>query len=435
VQSGWRDLPHHTRVLRNGLRVIAVPQPQLHRAHVGLYVRVGSRFETEVDNGLSHFLEHMLYRGTKRLRSAHEVNLAFERLGGYLYASTQADFGVFSLTLPPESLEEACDLFGEVLGEPAFHDIEVERGIVLEEILEHLDDKGRQVDADNLSRKQIYPSHPLGFTITGTAEHVRGFTKQALRRHHERHYTAATSVLVFSGAIDPKEAFSAAERAFERLPRGGPIAAEPPVHTQKRARLKIVESLASQTELRVAFRAFPENGAHRPAQDMLLRLLDDGMSSRLYHRICDDKGLCYDVGANFDGYEDDGVVDFAAGVVHENVTTVTREILELMADLAEHGPTPEELDKARKRNAWEVRSMLDSVEELGGFYAGAMLFDRFETPQERIAKNLAVTADDIRELVRAIARPERLNVLVVGTLSDMERKRLSETVRTWKGAG
>src|SRR5262245_39229773 len=97
-----RDLPHRTATLDNGLRVVVVPQQQLHRAHVALYVRVGSRFETESSNGLSHFLEHMLYRGTDRLRSAHEVNYAFERLGGYLYASTHADFGVFSCTLPPE---------------------------------------------------------------------------------------------------------------------------------------------------------------------------------------------------------------------------------------------------------------------------------------------------------------------------------------------
>jgi predicted Zn-dependent peptidase len=195
----------------------------------------------------------------------------------------------------------------------------------------------------------------------------------------------------------------------------------------------LVESVASQTELRIAFRAFPENGEMRAAQDMLLRLLDDGMSSRLYHRVCDDKGLCYDVSANFDGYEDDGVVDFAAGVIHENVPTVTQEILALMTELAAHGPDADEIEKARCRNAWEVRSMLDSVEDLGGFYAGSMLFDRFETPQQRLARNRAVTPTDLRDLVRCIARPERLNVLVVGMLRDAEARRLNETVRNWKG--
>src|SRR4051794_20298701 len=90
--------------LGNGLRVIAIPQPKLQRAHIALYVRVGSRFENEQSNGLSHFLEHMMYRGTKTLKNAHEVNLAFEELGGYLYAATHADFGVFSVTVPKQNL-------------------------------------------------------------------------------------------------------------------------------------------------------------------------------------------------------------------------------------------------------------------------------------------------------------------------------------------
>src|SRR6202142_3396398 len=152
----------------NGLRVVVAPLPQLHRVHVALWARVGSRFETPEDNGISHFLEHMIYRGTRRVPSAHAVNLAFERLGGSLFASTQVDHGIFSLTLPPESLPEACALFGEVLSEPAVLDIESEKGVVLEEIREELDDEGRQVDADNLSRALIYTGHPLGFAITGS---------------------------------------------------------------------------------------------------------------------------------------------------------------------------------------------------------------------------------------------------------------------------
>ena len=169
-------VPFRTTTLPNGLRVIAAAQPQLHRAHAALYFRVGSRFEDPRTNGISHFLEHMIYRGTPSLPSAHAVNLAFEQIGGYLYAATQTDYGVFSVTLPPESLDEASRLFGEVLRAPSFFDIEVEKGIVCEEILEDLDDEGRQIDADNISRELIYPTHPLGYTITGDEARVRSFT-------------------------------------------------------------------------------------------------------------------------------------------------------------------------------------------------------------------------------------------------------------------
>jgi predicted Zn-dependent peptidase len=431
-QPGER--PFRVETLPNGLRVCVVPQPHLSRAHVSMYVRVGSRYETAETNGLSHFLEHMIYRGSPRLKTAHDVNFAFESLGGYLYAATQVDFGVFSVTLPPETLAEATSHFAEVLSKPTFADIELEKGIVCEEILEDLDDDGRMIDADNISRQMIYPSHPLGFTITGDEKQVKSFSEPMLRAHHARHYNTANAVLGFSGNIDYETGFALATQHFaDSMPRGTEVTAEAPTHSQKKPRFKVVENTSSQTELRVCFRAVGERTEWRPAVDMLMRVLDDGMSTRLYHSICDDKGLCYDVGAGFDGYEDDGVLDFAAGVQHMRTSVVTREIVDMLVRLAKEGPTEEELAKARRRNAWETRQLWDSPDELGGFYTGSILFERFETPEARLAGNSRVTAKRIQELCQLILTPERLNVLAVGLLENDEDKRLADVVRQFKG--
>jgi predicted Zn-dependent peptidase len=421
--------------LANGLRVLVSPQPGLHRSHVALWARVGSRFETRETNGIGHFLEHMIYRGTRRVPSAHEVNLAFEHLGGTLFASTQVDHGIFSLTLPPESLEAACTLFGEVLSEPAFLDIDIERGIVLEEILEDLDDEGRQIDADNLSRALIYGDHPLGFTITGSEQQVTAFDQTLLRAHHARHYTADNAVLSFAGAVDADAALRLAERHFGGLTRGERIRAAAPRHTQKKARLEIVENVSSQTELRVCLRAFAETDPMRPALDVLMRVVDDGMSTRLYHRLCDSRGLCYDVSAGYDGYEDDGVVDVAAGVQHKRAALVTGEILAMFEELAREGPTSDELAKARRRIGWDARGWADSAEEVSAFHANAALFHRATTAENHVAELLRVTSDDVREAARRIARPERLNVVAVGLLEDGEDARLEDTVWGWAGAG
>jgi predicted Zn-dependent peptidase len=423
-----------TAVLGNGLRVIVAPLPQLHRAHVALWARVGSRFETRAENGISHFLEHMIYRGTRRVPSAHAVNLAFEGLGGSLFASTQVDHGIFSLTLPAESLEDACGLFGEVLLEPAFRDIDIERGIVLEEILEDLDEEGRQVDADNISRALIYRDHPLGFTITGTDAHVRSFDEGVLRRWHERHYTAHNAVLVFAGGVDPERAFRLAELSFGTLAQGARLVPEPPRHTQRRARCQIVDNVSSQTELRVCFCAFAENDPLRPALDVLMRVVDDGMSTRLYHRLCDARGLCYDVSAAYDCYEDDGIIDVAAGVQHKRATLVTREVLTMFEELAREGPSAEELEKARRRIAWDARALGDSVEDTAAFYAAGLLFDRFATAEEHVAELLRVSRDEVREAALQLARPERLNVVAVGLLAGGEGDRLIELVTGWAGA-
>ncbi|MEI7892356.1 MAG: pitrilysin family protein [Myxococcales bacterium] len=419
--------------LPNGLRVLAIAQPGLHQVQCSLHVRVGSRFETARTNGISHFLEHMLYRGTPKLPSAHEVSLAFERLGGYLFASTQTDYGVLSLTLPPESVVEATRLFAEVVSEPAFLDIDIERGIVCEEILEDLDDEGRQVDPDNLSRALIYGSHPLGFTITGSDALVQSFHETSLRAHHARHYHGVGAVLAFAGPIDPDKALELAAATFSSLPRGEGIVASAPPNTQKRPRLRIVENVSSQTELRICFRAIAEGAPERMALEMLMRAIDDGMSTRLYHRICDAKGLCYDVSAGFDGYEDDGVVDLAAGVQHARASMVAREILEMLTELAEKGPSEDELTKAKRRHAWDMTAMLDSAEEIGDFFATGLLFGREQWPAERMAQAAQVTAREVREVAQLIVQPSRLNVVAVGLLENDEDKRLTDLVKGWRG--
>src|SRR6185369_11651646 len=136
--------------------------------------------------GISHFLEHMVFRGTDSMPTAHDQALAFERLGATLYAATHVDHGVMSVAVPPRNLDRVLSLLGEVTIAPRFSDLEIERGIVREEILEDRDD-----DADNLSRALLYERHPLGFTITGGLDSLDRFDERMLRAHHARHYTTA----------------------------------------------------------------------------------------------------------------------------------------------------------------------------------------------------------------------------------------------------
>lgn len=427
-------MQHFDAKLPNGLPVVLVPQPSVHRAVASLYLRVGSRFETTRTNGLSHFLEHMVFRGTASLPTAHAQALAFERLGGTLYAATHVDHGVMSVSVPPVSLPRVLELLGEVTAEPRFSSIEVERGIVREEILEDLDDDGRDIDADNNVRALMYEKHPLGFTITGELDAIDRFDEPMLRAHHARHYTAANAVLCVAGRIgDPDECMRVIERCFGVIPPGEQVAAEPPGAGQKRPRFRFVENQSSQTDLRVAFRAVSERDAMEPAVEMLLRVLDDGMSTRLYERICDRLGLCYDVSGMFEAYEDDGVVDIAAGVQHDRATVVVKEILALVRELSEEGPREDELAKARDRHLWSVEAMLDDAEATAGFYGLTALANVARTPEERHAQLSRVTPADVREAARAIFRPERLSVVAVGLLRASEQAKLERVVRSFGG--
>ncbi|KYF82451.1 hypothetical protein BE17_26030 [Sorangium cellulosum] len=418
-------------VLSNGLKVVLVPQPHVHRAVASLYLRVGSRFETQQNNGISHFLEHMVFRGTPTLPTAHAQALAFERLGGTLYAATHVDHGVMSISVPPANLDLVLALLGEVATSPRFTAIEVERGIVREEILEDLDDEGRDIDADNNARALMYERHPLGFTITGGIDALDRFDEPMLRAHHARHYTAANAVLCVAGRFDPEASARVAERHFGALPRGEQVPAAPPPNGQKKPRFRFIENQSSQTELRVAFRGVSERDPREPAVEMLLRVLDDGMSTRLYERICDRLGLCYDVSGMFEAYEDDGVVDIAAGVQHDRATVVVRELFALLRELAEAGPREDELAKARDRHLWSVEAMLDDPEATAGFYGLSALADIARTPEARHEELARVTVADVRDAARALFRPERLTVVAVGLLRSSEETKLEKAVRSF----
>ncbi len=432
TSEGERELVHHDVVLSNGLHVVMVPRPELHSAVASVYLRAGSRFETRETNGISHFLEHMVFRGTRTLPGAHAQALAFERLGTTLYAATHVDHGVLSVSVPPRNFPQVLGLLGEVTSSPRFSAIEVERGIVREEILEDLDEDGRDIDADNNARAVMFDTHPLGFAITGGLDNLERFDEPLLRSYHARHYTAKNIVLSLAGRIGDMDAcLKHVEAAFSALPRGERIGVTAPALDQKKPRLRIVDNPASQVDLRVAFRAPSERDPQEPSTEMLLRVLDDGMSTRLYETICDKLGLCYDVSAAYEGYEDDGVVDIAAGVHPDRLVTVVREIFSLLRKLADEGPSAEELQKAVHRHAWSVEAMPDDAGEIAGFYGLAALANLARTPKLRHDALARVSVSDVRDAARALFRADRLTVVAVGMLPPTERQRLERLVRSF----
>ncbi|MEZ4312969.1 MAG: insulinase family protein, partial [Polyangiaceae bacterium] len=219
------------------------------------------------------------------------------------------------------------------------------------------------------------------------------------------------------------------EEAFGGMPRGVRAATTPPAMRQKKARVQFVENHSSQTELRIAFRATGERDAMEPAVEMLMRVLDDGMSTRLYERICDRLGLCYDVSGSFEAYEDDGVIDIAAGARHQRTPMVAKEVLSLLAELAAHGPAQEELDKARDRHEWSVEAMSDDPEETAAFHGLAALTGITRCPHARHEQLCAVTRENVRDAAQKVFRPERLSITAVGLLRDSDVTRLEKAVR------
>jgi len=204
-----------------------------------------------------------------------------------------------------------------------------------------------------------------------------------------------------------------------------------PPRSQKHPRFKYVENQMSQTDLRLAFRAPSEHDPDEPAAEVLLRLLDDGMSTRLYSRVCDEKGLCYEVTGDYEVYEDDGVLDLGAVVQHARAPLVMRELCEIVADIAHQGPTADEIQKTKTRHDWETRAVLDDAESLADFHGLAAMAGIADTIGARHDEIMSVTAEQVRDVARRIFRPEGVTGIAVGLLEDAERKQLEQIVKNF----
>lgn len=412
-----RPLRVERRRLPNGLRVVVAEQPHLHRVAIELSSRVGSRYETPHTNGLSHFLEHMLFRGTARFPSHFALADAIERLGATLQATTYPDYTTFDVSVPPSALDDALAIFADVISHPSFLDLEVEKGIVREEILEDLDEDGRDVDSDNLVRRLLFGTHPLGLRVTGGSRNITRFTTDDLEAHRRRHYVGRNLALSVAGAIAAEDVFAAAARHLASIEPGRRIVARAPSSIEVGPRCEVHDSQGNQSDVRVSFRAFGERDPRMPALRLMSRVLDDGLSTRLYRRICDELGLCYEVFAGLDTYEDTGVFDLGGCVANERATALVRELLAVAAGMRDD-VTPDELDKAKSRLRWELLATADDPEDVASFYGVATLMGFAASLEDQVEAVMRASRADVIGVARAIVRPENLVAVVVGALPD-----------------
>lgn len=394
-------------------------------------MRAGSRYESRANNGLSHLFEHMLFRGTEEHPSAFALNHAIESLGATLEGATQVDFVTYSLALPRPTVLEGIDRLGEIVRSPLYLDLEVEQKILEEELLEGLDEGGRDIDVDVVSREQLFPEHALGYKITGPLSNVQGFTVDDLREHHEAFYGAENIVLAIAGAFEAEAALDRASEAFSTLSRGKRVPATPHVTADTQS-FAYVRDEGSQTELRLSYRTFGLRHPDAMTLMMLGRVLDDGMSTRVHRRIVDERGLAYDVFAGEDPYEDCGVFDFGAAVAHGKTPEVLGELADIAASLREDEVSDEELDKARRRYLWDLEATLDDAEGLAEHYGTSALFELEETLDDLADQARAVTKKQLRDVARAVLRPEDAHVTAVGMLDkklEKKTRRVAEALR------
>jgi predicted Zn-dependent peptidase len=379
-----------------------------------VYVRTGSRHETPENNGVSHFLEHLFFRGSEGWPDTVRMNAAVEEVGGNLNGVTTRDHGYYYTPIHPAHLGVGLEILGDMLTRPKLTDMEVERQIILEEMLDEVDEKGRDIDIDNLSKRLLFPEHPLAFKIAGTRESVSALTHAQVLEHFAKHYVAGNLVVCAAGRVRHAQVLELVQGAFARLPKGPSSQEALPPGTPEGPRFHFVTHDESQTEFRLNFRTVPEQHADYPALQILRRLLDDGLSSRLPFEIVEKRGLAYSVHASLEAYHDAGLFEIDAASAPEKASLVVGEALRVLGTLCDSLVSEEELARAKRRHRMLLEFSQDSPGELSGWFGGTELFRTPESFGHRADLVDAQGAERVREVARRYFNRRNLTVVAVG---------------------
>ncbi len=307
-------------------------------------MRCGPVFEEAHNNGISHFLEHMLFRGTPEYPSGSQLNLALDRVGAEANAATFSDMTVVSMRLLPEALQEGLTLFRRMLSVPVCEGITAERRIIIEECLEDFDEEGRLIAIDQLSSQLLFGRHPYSLPITGEPRVLKRLTRADLLEHLHRHYRPDAGVLCLSGAIDAAGVMDAVRESFGdwKNPAGPPrLSSTLPEPIFVGPQLVRVESPRSQVNARLSFRAPSFADPDYYLLKALIRILDAPAGSPLRQKVQDENGFCYNFSAGLDAYEKAGAVHIDMTVQPDRLYDALEVSLNVLAELRDSGVPPE----------------------------------------------------------------------------------------------
>lgn len=401
-------------VLPSGLRVVTVETPHLHSALLTVFLRTGSRHETPETNGLGHMLEHLFFRGSESFPDAVAMNAAIEEVGGNLNGVTMRDHGLYDTVVAPDGLPVAMQILGDMLTRPLLTHLETERSIILEEMLDEVDERGRDIDVDNLSKMALFGAHPMGMKIAGTPDTVRSFSDEMVRAHLQRHYVSGNLVVCATGRVNHQRVLELAASAFAAIPRGPSNEEVAPTLARVGPRLAFTEHDEAQTAFRLTFTAVPEPHPDFTALQLLRRVLDDGLSSRLPHEVVEKRGLAYSIQAALEAYHDVGFFEVDGACAPERTAAVVETTFEVLGRLCDEGPTEAELVRARRRHRIFNDFVQDSPGELSGWFGATELFRRPESLEERARVIDATSAAEVRRVARQYLTRDNLLAVAVG---------------------
>lgn len=409
----------------SGLPLLTVSVPSLESATVTVWVKTGSRNEDAKVGGISHFLEHIVFKGSKKRPSAREISQAVDAMGGEFNAATSKEWTNFYIKAGKENLEAAIDILSDMVLNPLIKadEIEREKGTIIQEIKMYEDTP--MIHIGDVFEELVFDGNPLGRDTAGSEKTVKGISRNDFVAYRKVHYHPENMLVTIAGGIDEKKTVALVEKYFKGLSRqDSKFGLDAFENKQKAPKFKLKTKKSEQAHLIMGFTAEGRNYEGRFAQSLLSAILGGGMSSRMFIEVRERRGLAYSVRTSIERYQEIGYMATYAGANVAKVDEAVKVILDQCYGLAsgKYKVTQAELDKAKGYIKGGLALALEDTKDVSGFFGEPQLFgSEVLTPDEIFEKIDKVTLKDINFEAKKLFTPDRLNLAIIGPFDKEEK--------------
>ncbi len=419
-------------ILDNNLRIITVPMKDSLTTTVLILVEAGSKYETKEINGISHFLEHMCFKGTKKRPKSIDIASELDGIGARYNAFTGMEYTGYYAKARPEHFDKILDVVSDIYQNQIFDSEEInkERGVIIEEINMYEDLPMRRVQS--LFTNLLYGDQPAGWDIAGEKEVIKKITREDFIKYHNEHYLAKSSLVIVAGKFSAKggsasggdedEIVEKIKTAFISIKSGLKTPKIKTIEQQNKPKILLKHKETDQTHLILGVRAFDIFDERKYALEILTDILGGGMSSRLFQKIREEMGAAYYVNAGADLFTDHGYLAVSAGIDHNKIEQVILAVLDEFQKMISEPIGDKEFQRAKDHLIGNLIIGLETSDQLAGFFGGQEILTK-ETvnPKDLIKKIQAVKAEEIMEVAKDIFQNQKLNLAIIGPFKDGER--------------
>ena len=419
--------PYTKSVLPNGIRLLTASMPATRAVSIAFFVGTGSRFESDEESGASHFLEHILFKGTERRPLAQDVSETIERVGGFMNASTDREVTIYWARVARPHLSIGIDILCDMLLNSTFpsEEIEKERDVILEEIHTSFDSPSQRVF--HMADKIMWPDQPLGRDIAGTESSVRDLSRDTIMTYMRDQYDPSQVVMAVAGQVEHAEIEQIVTEALAKWPKGNPRPMTPFDPKEPESRVEVEYRKTEQANICLMIPGLSTHDPDRRALWLLSSILGDGMACRLFLELRERLGIVYEVDTDLMYLNDTGAIAVYAGTVPKRGPQALEAVIKEL-DRTTRDITESELDRARELSKGRMLLRLEDTRSISSWLGGQEItFGHIETPEEVVEELNNVTVDDVQRVARRFFVPENYRLTVVGPYrSDRKFRKIIE---------